>query len=70
MLALFQSAQHIYEKRERSGSVPLTNDTNDPDQDQGGPKHANPADPDPQHWFRLLLFLVSHIRLNSHYSKQ
>ncbi len=35
--ALFQSAQHIYEKREGSGhgSVPLTND---PDPDPGGPK--------------------------------
>jgi hypothetical protein len=44
--ALFQSAQQIYEKREGSGSPPLTNKAQ---------KHADPADPDPvpdpQHWF-------------------
>jgi hypothetical protein len=41
--ALFKSAQQIYEKREGSGSVPLTNGSG-----SGRPKtHADPADPDP-----------------------
>ncbi len=39
--ALFQSAQHLYEKREGSGSITLTNGS--------GSGRPNPA-PDPQHW--------------------
>ncbi len=50
MQALFQSAQHIYEKREGSGvgsgSATLTNGSG-----SGRPK--TPV-PDPQHWYRYL----------------
>ncbi len=43
MQALFQSAQHLYEKREGagSGSVPVT----DPDLDLGGPKTSGSGSP-------------------------
>ncbi len=41
--ALFQSAQHLYEKR---GSVPLTYVFS-----SGFRKAQKHADPDPQHWF-------------------
>ncbi len=45
--SFFQSDQHIYEKRE--GSIPLNNGSG-----PGRPKkHADPADPDPQHWLNL-----------------
>ena len=56
MQALFQSAQHIYEKREGSGagsgSVPLTNGSESGS--RRPKKHADPdpvPDPDPQHCF-------------------
>ena len=41
--AFFQSAQHLYEKREGSGSITQTNGSGWPK------KHADPADQDPQH---------------------
>jgi hypothetical protein len=60
--ALFPFPQHIYEKREGSGagsgSAPLTNEFGS---GSGRPKkHADPADPDPQHW---LLDICSKISL-------
>jgi hypothetical protein len=40
--ALFQSAQHLNEEREGSGSIPLTNGSG-----SGRPKNADPPDPNP-----------------------
>jgi hypothetical protein len=45
--SIFQSTQHLYEKRERSASrfdIGLMNP------DRGGPKNADPVDPDPLHY--------------------
>jgi hypothetical protein len=51
--ALFQSAQHIYEKREGSGagsgSVTLTNGFRSRSGRREAQNHADPPDPDPQH---------------------
>ncbi len=51
--ALFQSAQHLYEKKEGSsaGSVPLTNGSEF--RIREAHKHADPANPDPQHRLKL-----------------